>query len=73
MISHTLQTDEHFHRVRRFLIETYPITPLGFNWEVRRWDGKRYHDECPLAEADWIERVNLWQTGNGRLVGRLAE
>lgn len=26
-----LQSDDDFDRVRKLLIETYPITPLGFN------------------------------------------
>ncbi len=31
---------ERDHRlVRQFLVDCYPITPFGFNWEVRRWDG----------------------------------
>ena len=38
------QDDDDFWRVRQLLVDTYPITPIGFNWEVRRWDGTRFHD-----------------------------
>ena len=31
--------EKDFWRIRRFLQDTYPITALGLNWEVRRWDG----------------------------------
>lgn len=61
--------DQDFWRVHRLLIETYPITPLGFNWEIRRWEGQRFYD----AEQDWESRlhgrVQLWETGGGQLVG----
>ncbi|MBI3957829.1 MAG: hypothetical protein HY328_03390 [Chloroflexi bacterium] len=39
--------DEDFWRVRQLLIDIYSITPTGFNWEVRRWDGTRFHDPDP--------------------------
>ena len=32
-------SDDDFWRVRDRLIETYPLTPTYFNWEIRRWDG----------------------------------
>ena len=35
------QGDDDFWRVRQLLVDTYPITPTDFNWEVRRWDGSR--------------------------------
>jgi hypothetical protein len=64
-----LQGAADFWRVRDFLVATYPVTPLGFNWEVRRWDGSRFHH----ATDDWAERaagrVQLWETANGQLVG----
>jgi hypothetical protein len=61
--------DEDFWRVRRLLLETYPITSLGFNWDVRRWDGKRFYDEIPALDSRLVGRIRLWETGDGRLVG----
>lgn len=61
--------DQDFWRVRNLLIETYPVTPLGFNWDIRRWEDQRFYD----AEQDWESRlsgrVQLWETGNSRVVG----
>jgi hypothetical protein len=37
------QFEDDFWKVRNLLIETYPITPPGWNWEIRRWDGRRFH------------------------------
>lgn len=66
--SRPMQSDEDFWRVRNFLIATYPITPLGFNWDVRRWDGSRFHDEQPAWENRFQGKVQLWETGEGQLV-----
>ena len=64
-----LQGDADFWRVRDLLIETYPRLPLGLNWDVRRWDGSRFHH----ATSDWAERlagrIQLWETTDGQLVG----
>ena len=62
--------EEDFWRIRRFLSATYPLTPLGFNWEVRRWDGSRFHRE----ESTWPgprerNRVAMWESAPGALVG----
>lgn len=69
MTSRPLQGDADFWRVRDFLVATYPCTPLGFNWDVRRWDGARFHH----ATDDWATRcagrIQLWETANGQLVG----
>jgi hypothetical protein len=37
-----------FRRVHELLLETYPITPPDFNWEVRRWDRSR---------PSWLQRA----------------
>ncbi len=67
--SRPLQGEADFWRVRELLIATYPTTPLGFNWDVRRWDGQRFHH----ATDDWskrtVGRLQLWETVDGQLVG----
>jgi len=64
-----LQEEADFWRVRGLLVATYAITSLGFNWDVRRWDGKRFHH----ATDDWLERtasrVQLWERVDGQLIG----
>jgi len=58
-----------FWRVRALLLETYPIAPPEFNWEVRRWDGARFHNAEAAFDPWWDGRVRLWETADGRLVG----
>lgn len=64
-----LQGDADFWRVRNLLIETYSRTPLGFNWDVRRWDGSRFHHATGAEAAHFMERVHLWETVDGQLIG----
>jgi mycothiol synthase len=61
--------EEDFRRVRNLLIETRPLTPPDFNWDVRRWDGSRFHNKEAVWEPHWEGRVGLWETADGRLVG----
>jgi mycothiol synthase len=58
-----------FWRIRALLVETHSLTPPGLNWEVRRWDGQRFHREPAEQLQGWEERVRLWETADGRLVG----
>jgi GNAT superfamily N-acetyltransferase len=58
-----------FWRVRELLLETYPISPPDFNWEVRRWDGSRFHYAGATWGPYWEGRVRLWETAQGRPVG----
>ncbi len=69
VISRSCRDDEDFWRVRRLLVETYPITPTGFNWEIRRWDGYRFYNSNPDLDPRWKELVHLWETKDGKLVG----
>ena len=61
--------DDDFWRVRGLLLETYPITPVDFNWEIRRWDGQRFHREHQDPDPAADRRIHLWEDDNGRLVG----
>lgn len=69
IVSRPFQGEADFWRVRQLLIETYPITPTSFNWEIRRWDGWRYHRQHTDITPLWHERIHLWETETGRLVG----
>jgi ribosomal protein S18 acetylase RimI-like enzyme len=60
--------DDDFWRVRELLSATVPIAPVGFNWDVRRWDGKRFYDDSGTWSPDWPARVRLWERGDGQLV-----
>jgi ribosomal protein S18 acetylase RimI-like enzyme len=55
--------------MRDLLVRTAPSAPLGFNWDVRRLDG-RYFYHAPAVE-NWLFRrpIGLWEDDNGGLVG----
>ncbi len=57
-----------FWRIHDLLTETYPLTPLGFNWEIRRWEGRRFHNADLGLPGAWAGQIRLWQTDAGRLV-----
>jgi len=66
--SHLLRNDDDWWRVRDFLIDTFPLTPTGQNWEHRRWDGLRFHCEHPVPIRRFRETVRIWES-NERIVG----
>ena len=71
--SRPMTGDDDFWEVHRLLIETVPITPVGFNWEIRRWEGKRFYDARPGGGDDWGENGRLWHTSSGQLVGAVHQ
>ncbi len=64
-----LQTEQDWWRVRNLLIETFPITEPGFNWELRHWEGNRFHREPAAWTPALFPDHQLWETESGRLVG----
>jgi mycothiol synthase len=66
---HPLETEQDWWRARNLLIETFPISGPGFNWEIRHWEGNRFHrgsfEWTPTGYADH----QLWETADGRLAG----
>lgn len=69
LVSRSYEGDDDFWSIRNFLIETYPIAPPVLNWEVRRWDGQRFHRENLDVQADWQTKVHLWVMTDERVVG----
>lgn len=69
VVSRPYQGDEDWWAVRRLLIDTYPVTPPLWNWEMRHWDGSRFHDEIPELSVETRRRIRLWETQEGQLVG----
>ena len=68
-----LQSDDDFWRMRRLLIETTPITPVGFNWDIRHLDGQRFHDRANSQSSSAASLLQLWEDSEGRLVGFRAQ
>lgn len=69
IINRPIQDERDFWRIRELLQETYLITPLCFNWEVRRWDGRRFYNDDPTWGASQAKVGEVWETEDGRLVG----
>lgn len=63
--------DEDFDAVRALLVETACITPPGFNWEVRRLDGRRFHGDPPILEDEFLDGSAIWRTSSGRVVAAI--
>lgn len=67
--SRPYRDDADFRRIRQLAIDTYPITPASWNWDLRRWEGQRYYSADPAPDPRWPEWIRLWETDDGRLVG----
>jgi len=68
--SRPYRDDADFWRIRQLCLDTYPITPVGWNWEIRRWEGQRFHEVDPAPDPRWPSWIRLWETAEeGRLVG----
>lgn len=59
---------EDYWLIHRLLVETTPITPVGFNGDIRRWEGKRFYDKHPAGNPDWHKDSRLWQRPSGQPV-----
>lgn len=64
-----LATEEDYWRVYQLLLASVRTAPLGFNWDMRRWEGHRFYDERPSGSPDWADKSRLWETAPGQLVG----
>lgn len=72
IVTHLMHHDDDYARMRQLLLDTVPITPIGFNWDMRRLDGKRFYN-ADLAANRLLQRpVQLWETEAGRLVGYIV-
>jgi mycothiol synthase len=66
--SRALRTDDDWWRIRDFILDTCQITPIGFVWENRRWEGWRFHQERPVPVRRLREVIRIWES-SGRIVG----
>lgn len=61
--------EDNFWRIRHFLQETYPITPLELNWEVRRWDGVVFYTVESSMPSEKRGKIRLWEGSDESLLG----
>jgi mycothiol synthase len=69
VFSRPYRDDADFRRIRQLAIDTYPITPVAWNWDIRRWEGLRHYASDPAPDPRWPKWIRLWETAEGRLVG----
>lgn len=62
-----------FWRIRQLCINTFSITGLGWNWELRHWDGNRFYAADPVLNPDWARGIHLWETPEGQLAGAVND
>lgn len=55
-------------RVRALLVDVAPRSAPGFAWEVRRWDGWRWHDADPTWDPAGRHAGRAWEAADGTLV-----
>lgn len=74
IIQRALDDERDFWRLHVMLRTTYPITPLGFNWNIRRWEGSRFYDsDITWPSARIIGKTQLWQLKSGDVVGAVIQ
>ncbi len=60
--------DADWWAVRRLLVESHAASPPLWNWDIRHWDGSRFHNEVPRLGDGFASRTTVWATGDGRIV-----
>jgi len=64
-----LRDERDWWRVRALLVATHATVRPGWNWDIRRSDGWRFHAEEPVSQEGLARVVGLWETRDGRLRG----
>ncbi|MBE2225585.1 MAG: hypothetical protein IAF02_28875, partial [Anaerolineae bacterium] len=57
-----------YDRICNLLLQTQAKAPMGFNWDIRRWEGTCWYNPQATGNPDWHKNSQLWQTGNGQIV-----
>lgn len=60
-----------FQRVRDFLIHTYQLTHMPYNWLVERWDYCKHFITKFIGSGtqQWEAEIRLWENESGDIVG----
>ncbi|MCB0113457.1 MAG: GNAT family N-acetyltransferase [Caldilineaceae bacterium] len=73
IVSRRMAHDDDFRRMRQLLVDTVPITPIGFNWDMRRLDGKRFYNADLEANRLLARPVQLWEDDGALVAYVLSE
>ncbi|HYO42975.1 MAG TPA: GNAT family N-acetyltransferase [Candidatus Limnocylindrales bacterium] len=61
--------DADWWAIRELLVRTHAASPPGWNWDIRRWDGSRFHNDVPVLPDAMAAGIGMWESADGRLVG----
>jgi ribosomal protein S18 acetylase RimI-like enzyme len=61
--------DRDWWAIRSLLVDAHARVGPGWNWDVRRWDGWRFHRESPMSDEGLASTVAVWESPDGRVVG----
>lgn len=61
--------DADWQAVRDLLVRSHGAVGRGWTWDIRRWDGLRFHNEVPILADRLAAVTGLWEDDDGRLVG----
>ena len=64
-----MRDEQDFWRLRALLIDTVPLIPIGFNWDMRRLDGKRFYEANVAQNWPPAQPIQLWETSDDRVAG----
>ena len=67
IVARPVRPDDYWP-IHRLIAETAASTPLGFNGDIRRWEGKRFYDQNPAGDPHWPKDSYLWQRPSGQPV-----
>ncbi len=70
-VRHYRDDDVDWWRIRDLLVSTYASSPLAWNWDIRRWDGWRFHSSEPRIPASLAAGIGIWEAEDGRVVGAI--
>lgn len=58
-----------YRRICDLLLQTQANTPLGFNWDIRRWEGTCWYNSQNGGNPDWHKNCQLWETNSEQPIG----
>jgi mycothiol synthase len=62
LISRPFASETDWWKVRNLLIETFSMTGPGLNWEIRHWEGNRFHRGGAGWQPEEYADMRLWET-----------
>lgn len=60
---------DDYDQIVHLLQESIPLAPVGFNWDIRRWEGKCWYDQDSNGDPNWHLNSQVWLTDNAQIIG----